>query len=92
MTRMWVKRRLAAEASARQIIATCSPFHKHTPSSWRVLDVGSGWGYTAAELAKECAFVVGAEPSATYHSHAVVNLAANNLRFIQRSGSEILKN
>lgn len=88
---MWEKRRSAAAGFARQIIATCSPFHKLPPNSWRVLDVGSGWGYTAAELARECSFVVGAEPAAAYLSHAQGKLATNNLKFIQRSGLEISK-
>lgn len=54
---------LAAEF-ARQIIETTRPWLPKPVEELDVLDLGSGYGHTALELAKSCRHVTGFEPSA----------------------------
>ncbi|MCS6977881.1 MAG: class I SAM-dependent methyltransferase [Gemmatales bacterium] len=71
---------------ARQIVETCKPFAASPPESWEVLDVGCGYGHTAAELAKVCRSVTGIEPSEPLAREAI-RLAADipNLTIRQAS-------
>lgn len=50
-------------AFARQVLATTADHLPGPPSELDVLDVGSGYGHTAAELASRCRSVVGLEPA-----------------------------
>lgn len=86
---MWRERRDTATGFAQQILRTCAPHHGGAPETWRVLDVGSGWGFTSAALAKTCKEVLGAEPEETYFRHATDSLQAPNLRFIAASGLDV---
>jgi SAM-dependent methyltransferase len=52
-----------SEAFARQILLTCGPFFPAEAAELTVLDVGCGYGHTAAALARKCRRVVGIEPS-----------------------------
>ena len=52
-----------AAGFARQIMLTCQPYIARPFSELRVLDIGSGYGHTARELARHCRHVVGIEPS-----------------------------
>lgn len=56
-------REVLAEGFARQILATVAPFLALPESAIDVLDVGCGYGFTTAELAKRCRRVVGVEPN-----------------------------
>lgn len=78
----------AARASgfARQIVETCKPFSSKPPESWDVLDVGCGYGHTAAELARICRSVTGIEPSEPLAKEAV-RLAASVPRLTIRQAS-----
>jgi SAM-dependent methyltransferase len=60
---MGAERGPLAESFARQILLTCRPFLPGEPSELDVLDVGSGYGHTAAAMARQCRSVVGIEPS-----------------------------
>jgi SAM-dependent methyltransferase len=75
---MCVERGPLSDAFARQILLTCGPFLPATPSELTVLDVGCGYGHTAAALARQCRRVVGIEPSG--------ELAAFALRLGKSSG------
>lgn len=80
------------EKFAQQIIQTTLPFLSTPPEKLRVLDVGSGYGHTAAALAKRCEAVVGIEPSESLYEFAVEHyLPADrgNLEF-QCQGAESL--
>lgn len=55
---------------SRQILTTCAPFFHSPISELEVLDIGCGYGHTAAELAKHCKRVVGIEPSTELASSA----------------------
>lgn len=57
--------------AARQALATTRPFRRVPDRELVVLDVGSGYGHTAAALSTVCRKVVGLEPSATLHFAAV---------------------
>ncbi|ASV74953.1 ubiquinone biosynthesis O-methyltransferase [Thermogutta terrifontis] len=69
--KMLYERSRIAERLACQIIDTCSPYLSKPVSEWEVLDCGSGYGFTAAELAKRCKRVKGIEPSHTLYVEAV---------------------
>src|ERR1700737_4892329 len=69
---------------ARQILETSRPFLPAAPQQLDVLDVGSGYGHTAVELAKECRHVVGIEPSTELVGFACglkAECAIDNLEF-----------
>ena len=68
---------------ARQILDTTRPFLPAPPSELRVLDIGSGYGHTAIELARHCRRVVGIEPSATLWQAAQSLNAASGLTNVQ---------
>lgn len=61
------------EKFAQQIIQTTQPFLSTQPDKLRVLDVGSGYGHTAAALARRCEAVVGIEPSESLYQFALEN-------------------
>ena len=48
---------------ARQIIETSRPYLSKPVEDLDVLDIGSGYGHTAVELARKCRSVVGMEPA-----------------------------
>ncbi len=80
------------EKFAQQIIQTTRPFLSTPTEKLRVLDVGSGYGHTAAALAKRCAAVVGIEPSDSLYQFALENYLPaerENLQF-QCQGAESL--
>lgn len=52
-----------APTFARQVQLTVEPFLSRPFAACRVIDVGAGYGHTAAELARLCAHVVALEPS-----------------------------
>lgn len=52
-----------AAGFARQVVETTRPWLSKPVHSLDVLDLGSGYGYTALELAKVCRHVTGLEPS-----------------------------
>ena len=56
---------------AEQILQATSRFLSKPPSELDVLDLGSGYGFTAAALAGRCRRVVGYEPSAALVENAV---------------------
>lgn len=58
---MLFRERLAAGFS-QQILATVRPFIADDDGHLSALDVGCGYGFTTAELAKHCRHVVGIEP------------------------------
>ncbi|HEY1551529.1 MAG TPA: methyltransferase domain-containing protein [Kofleriaceae bacterium] len=57
-----------AAAFARQILDTVRPFMAAAPCT--AIDIGCGYGHTAAELSRSCAQVVGIEPFDALASHA----------------------
>ena len=63
--------RAKAEAFARQVLLTCAPDLGSPASELDVLDVGSGYGFTAAALAGHCRSVVGMEPMPELHAAAL---------------------
>ena len=60
-----------ASAFARQALATTEPWLATPLAELSVLDVGSGYGHTAIELAKRCREVLGLEPMTELHDRAV---------------------
>ena len=60
---MLAERGPLARDFARQILDTTAPFCRKAAPQLDVLDVGCGYGHTAIELARQCARVVGIEPS-----------------------------
>jgi SAM-dependent methyltransferase len=70
----------AAERFAGQVLVTTAPDLPKHVSQLDVLDVGSGYGFQAAELAKVCRSVTGIEPMEDLHSVAIT-MQADNLRF-----------
>lgn len=72
-----------ADVFARQAIATTRPWLSKPLAELDVLDVGSGYGHTAAALASQSRSVVGLEPMSDLHAKAET-LAADvpNLSFI----------
>lgn len=73
-----------ASAFARQALETSRPWLSKAIEELDVLDVGSGYGHTAYELAGRCRSVVGLEPANTLFREAEA-LAAPNLRFCNAS-------
>ncbi len=81
-----------AESAARQILATTRVYLSRPTEELCVLDIGSGYGHTAAALAKRCRRVVGIEPSRTLCEFAVANYAsdaASNLEFRCQSATDV---
>jgi 2-polyprenyl-3-methyl-5-hydroxy-6-metoxy-1,4-benzoquinol methylase len=72
-----VERRRLAVGFARQIELTTAPFLDRPFADCRVLDIGCGYGYTAAELAKSSRQVVGIEPNAALVAEARERAAPN---------------
>jgi len=70
------ERAARAEAFAQQILETCRPFLSKPIAQLDVLDVGCGYGHTAAALAQSCHSVLGIEPAETL-AQAAQELAAN---------------
>jgi 2-polyprenyl-3-methyl-5-hydroxy-6-metoxy-1,4-benzoquinol methylase len=68
-----------AAGFARQIIETARPFLSKPVDQLDVLDVGSGYGHTALELARLCRHVVGAEPSTHLHEVALTLKASGDV-------------
>jgi SAM-dependent methyltransferase len=64
---------------ARLIIDTTLPYLPCSPSELKVLDVGSGYGHTSIELARNCRQVVGIEPSKSLYEYSVSLLSNNNI-------------
>jgi SAM-dependent methyltransferase len=62
-TPMNASRAVLAGQYCDRILATCAPLHARPPTTWDVLDVGSGYGHTTAELARRCRSAVGCEPA-----------------------------
>ena len=59
-----------AQGFARQIIDTVGPFLNKPTDQLRLLDVGSGYGFTALELAQSFKSVVGIEPCSSFVERA----------------------
>lgn len=71
-----------ARGAARQVLETTRRFRSLADRELTVLDIGSGYGYTAAALAASCRRVVGLEPSKTLYEAAVAaNRGIANLEF-----------
>lgn len=68
---------------ARLALLTSSPWLHRPASELDVLDVGSGYGHTARELARTCRSVVGLEPMTDLHETAVgLSEDVGNLSFL----------
>jgi len=67
------------EKFARQIVETTRPFLPVPAEQLCVLDVGSGYGHTAAALSRLCRSVVGIEPSRPLYDFAVGCYASGEL-------------
>ena len=81
-----------APGFARQILSTVRSVVDRDPSTFDALDVGSGYGYTSAELARSCRSVVGIEPSPELHASALRLLETSqvtNLVYRQQSIYEL---
>lgn len=79
-----------AELFARQVVATCGPWLSKPIDQVDVLDVGSGFGHTAAVLAESCRSVLGVEPTKDlYRSAEQLVGSTNNLRFLQGGVEDI---
>lgn len=65
-----VERRRLAAGFARQIELTTAPWLDIPFERCTVIDIGCGYGNTAAELATRCARVVGLEPTPALAEHA----------------------
>lgn len=65
-----VERGRLAAGFARQIELTTSPFLERPFERCELIDIGCGYGHTAAELARKCAHVVGLEPCSDLAEHA----------------------
>jgi len=79
------RRRRLGQTFARQIRLTLRPFLSKALSECEVLDVGSGWGHTAIELAQLSRSVVGIEPSRTSCDYAMAladEHSVDNIEFI----------
>jgi len=77
---------------ARQILATCRPHLPADREHLDVLDVGSGYGHTAVELARTCRRVVGIEPSTELVAFAralKADCGTDNLEFRQQGIDEL---
>jgi SAM-dependent methyltransferase len=72
-----------AEAFARQIMATTAPWLSGPAEDLDVLDLGSGYGDTAAELAKHFRWVEGIEPTSRLVKTARATHHLDNVRFRQ---------
>lgn len=71
---------------SEQILETIKPFARKSPDAMDVIDIGSGFGFTAMALAKKCHTVLGLEPSATLISAAQAEASqkgVGNIEFIQ---------
>jgi 2-polyprenyl-3-methyl-5-hydroxy-6-metoxy-1,4-benzoquinol methylase len=68
-----------AKTFARQILGTVTPFLLRPVSQLSVLDVGSGYGHTAIELARFCDHVVGIEPNPVLFQYAATMQATRGL-------------
>ena len=79
-----------ADVFARQVVATCGPWLSKPIDQVDVLDVGSGYGHTAAVLAESCRSVLGVEPASDLHRCAK-HLAdsTDNLTFRQGGVEDI---
>lgn len=68
---------------SEQILATCEPFHSRPYATWDVLDVGSGYGHTTAELARRCRTATGLEPARDLYEQSteLVGPEAQNLQY-----------
>ena len=69
-----------ARVFAEQVLATVSPWLSRPFHELDVLDVGSGYGASAAVLAESCRSVVGLEPMPGLHRHAAL-MESDNLTF-----------
>ncbi len=81
-----------ADGFARQILLTVQPFLAVPPAQLCVLDVGCGYGHTAAALAQSCRRVVGIDPSRTLVEHARTldcQCPLSNLEFHCRSAESL---
>jgi 2-polyprenyl-3-methyl-5-hydroxy-6-metoxy-1,4-benzoquinol methylase len=81
-----------AAGFARQALSTVASVVPIDPTRLDVLDVGSGYGYTTAELARSCRTAIGIEPSADlYHAATRLRdeLALPNLSFRHQSVYEL---
>jgi SAM-dependent methyltransferase len=65
-----VERGRLAESFARQVELTTQPYLDIPFDQCQLIDIGCGYGYTAAELAKKCTRVVGLEPNPDLAEHA----------------------
>jgi SAM-dependent methyltransferase len=89
---MCEERGALANSFACQILQTCQPFLKLAPADLEVLDVGCGYGHTAAALARRCRRVVGIEPSpglVAYAAESRDNSGLSNLEFRRQSVFEL---
>jgi len=86
------ERRSLAAGFAKQIELTTQPVLDVPFSEASVIDIGCGYGHTAAELARMCTRVVGIEPNQTLAHHAYElsqQESSKNLEFRQQSIEEL---
>jgi SAM-dependent methyltransferase len=74
-----VERRDLAAGFARQIELTTAPFLDRALSDCTAIDIGCGYGHTAAQLASKCISVVGLEPNAVLAGKAELLCRQRNL-------------
>jgi SAM-dependent methyltransferase len=74
---------------ARQALETVEPFIKGDFNGLSVLDLGSGYGYTAVGLASFCGHVVADEPSQALHDHATGVIAESKLTNVEPRNQSI---
>jgi SAM-dependent methyltransferase len=86
--RMAERSRLA-EGFARQIELTAGPRLDRPLAECNAIDIGCGYGYTAAELATRCRRVVGIEPNAALAAQAGNTVAARGLHNLEIRQQEI---
>ncbi|HET7275113.1 MAG TPA: class I SAM-dependent methyltransferase [Longimicrobiaceae bacterium] len=70
-------------AFARQALATTRPFRSTPDQQLRVLDLGSGYGTTALELARICEHVTGMEPALALFDESNRRLRASGLTNVE---------
>lgn len=85
-----VERAELAAGFARQIELTVTPFLDRPFAECRAIDIGCGYGYGVAELARRCVCAVGVEPNGALANAARKNIAGlANAEIRQQSAGDI---